>query len=77
MFKWNKEKWLPISLKEEFRSLIVKYLVMLFSELTAWMKFSALEIADFAIWVNLFDLFSDDYLFKFSFVLSLRMGKTF
>ena len=26
---------------------------MLFSQLTAWMKFSALEIAGFAIWVNL------------------------
>ena len=53
IFKWNKEKGLPMSLKVEFRSLIVKYLVMLFSELIALMKFSVLEIADFDIWVNL------------------------
>ena len=38
-----------MSLKVEFRSLIVKYLVMLFSELIALMKFSVLEIADFDI----------------------------
>ena len=36
-------------LKVEFRSLIVKYLVMLFSELIALMKFSVLEIAGFDI----------------------------
>ena len=40
MFKWNKEKGLPMSLKIEFRSLIVKYLVMFFSGLIALMKFS-------------------------------------
>ena len=53
MFKWKKEKGLPMSLKVEFRSLVVKYLVMLFSELIALMKFSVLEIAGLAIWVNL------------------------
>ena len=56
MCKWNKEKILPIVLNVEFRSLVLKYLVMLFSELTALMKFSASEIAGFAIWVN-FNLF--------------------
>ena len=40
-------------LKVEFRSLIVKYLVLLFSELLALMSFSVLDIADFAIGVNL------------------------
>ena len=50
---WNKDKGLPMLLKVEFRSLIVKYLVMLFSELIALMKFSVLEITRFAIWVNL------------------------
>ena len=40
-------------LKVEFRSLIVKHLVILFSEITALMKFPALEIEGFAIWVNL------------------------
>ena len=44
-----------MSLKVEFRSLIVKYLVMLFSLLIALMKFAVLEIAGFAIWVNLTD----------------------
>ena len=58
MFSWNKEKGFSISLKVEFRSLIVKYLVMLFSELTAWMKLSTLGIAGFAIWANL-TCFSD------------------
>lgn len=42
-----------MSLKVEFRSLIVTYLVMLFSELTALMKFLVLEIAGFAISINL------------------------
>ena len=42
-----------MSLEVEFRSLIAKYLVILFSELIALMKFSVLEIAGFAIWVNL------------------------
>ena len=51
MFKWNRVKGLPMSLKVEFRTLIVKYLVILFSELIALMKFSV--IAGFAIWVNL------------------------
>ena len=37
-----------MSLKVEFRFLIVKYLVMLSSELTVLIKFSALEIAGFA-----------------------------
>ena len=46
-----------MSLKAEFRSLIVKYLVKLFSELIALMKFSVLEIAGFA---SKFDLFSND-----------------
>ena len=53
MFKWNKEKGLPMSLEVEFRSLIARYLVMLFSKLIALMKFSVLEPAGFAIWVNL------------------------
>ena len=38
-----------MSLKVEFRSLVVKYLVMLFSEIIALMKFSVLEIAGLAI----------------------------
>ena len=38
-----------MSLKVEFRSLFVKYLVMLFSKLIALMKFSVFEIAGFAI----------------------------
>ena len=42
-----------MSLKVEFRSLIVTYLVMLFSELTALMKFLVLEIVGFAISINL------------------------
>ena len=42
-----------MSLKVEFRSLIVTYLVMLFSELTALIKFLVLEIAGFAISINL------------------------
>ena len=42
-----------MSLKVEFRFLIVTYLVMLFSELTALMKFLVLEIAGFAISINL------------------------
>ena len=42
-----------MSLKVEFRSLIVTYLVMLFSELTALMKVLVLEIAGFAISINL------------------------
>ena len=42
-----------MSLKVKFRSLIVKYLIMLFLKLTALMKFPALEIAGFAIKVNL------------------------
>ena len=53
IFKWNKEKGLPTSLKVEFRYLIVKYLVMLSSELIALMRFSVLEIAGFAKLVNL------------------------
>ena len=47
MFKCNKEKGLPMSLKVEFRSFIVKYLIMLFLELTTFMKFSASESAGF------------------------------
>ena len=42
-----------MSLKVKFRSLIVKYLVMLFLKLTALIKVSALEIAGFAVKVNL------------------------
>ena len=42
-----------MSLKIKSRLLILKYLVMLFSELTALIKFSASEIAGFAILVNL------------------------
>ena len=42
-------KRLSMSLKVEFRPLIVKYLVMLFSELIALMKFSVLVIAGFGI----------------------------
>ena len=38
-----------MTLKVELRSLIVKYLVMLFSELIVLMKFSLLDIAGFAI----------------------------
>ena len=38
-----------MSLKVEFRSLIVKSLVILFSELVALMKFLVLAIAGFAI----------------------------
>ena len=38
-----------MSLKVEFRSLIVKFLVILFSELVALMKFLVLAIAGFAI----------------------------
>ena len=53
MFKWNKEKGLSVSLKVEFRYLIVKCLVMLSSELIALMKFSVLDIAGFAVWINL------------------------
>ena len=53
IFKWNKEKELPMSLKVEFRPLIVTYLVVVLSELIPLMKFSVLEIAGFAIWVNL------------------------
>ena len=53
ILKWNKEKELPMSLKVEFRPLIVKYLVVVLSELIPLMKFSVLEIAGFAIWVNL------------------------
>ena len=37
-----------MSLTVEFRSLIAKCLVILFSELTALMKFLVLEIAGFA-----------------------------
>lgn len=39
MFTWNKDKGFPVSLKLEFRCLIVKYLVTLITELTALMKF--------------------------------------
>ena len=53
MFKWNKEKRLLFSLKVDFKSLIVRYLVMLLSELRALLKFSVLEIASIAIWANL------------------------
>ena len=49
----NKEKGLPVSLQVEFGSLIVKYLVMLVSEWIALMKFAVLEVAGFAIWLNL------------------------
>ena len=42
-----------MSLKVEFRSLIVRYLVILFLQLTALIKFSALEIAGIAIGANL------------------------
>ena len=53
MFTWNKEKGLSMSRKVEFISLIIKYLVMLLSELIALMKISVLEIAGFVIWANL------------------------
>ena len=49
MFTWNKEKGLSMSRKVEFISLIIKYLVMLLSELIALMKISVLEIAGFVI----------------------------
>ena len=38
-----------MTLKVDLRSLIVKYLVMLFSELIVLMKFLVLDIAGFAI----------------------------
>ena len=44
MFKLNKEKGLLMALKVEFISFIIKVLVILFSELTALMWFSPLEI---------------------------------
>ena len=53
MFKWNKENGLSMSLKVEFKSLILKCLVILSSELTVLMKLSALEFAAFAVRVNL------------------------
>ena len=49
MFKWNKEIGFLMWLKVEFRPLIVKYLVILFSEWITLMKFSVLEISGFAI----------------------------
>ena len=48
MFKWNKEKKLPLSFKVEFTSLILRYLEMLFSESTVLMKCLALKIAGIA-----------------------------
>ena len=42
-----------MSLKVEFKSLIVEWLVILSSELTALMKFSVIEFAVFAMRVNL------------------------
>ena len=45
----TREKGCQYHWELEFRSLMVKYIVILFSELTALMKFSALEIAGFAI----------------------------
>ena len=46
---------------------------MLFSELTTWMKFSGLEIAGFAIWVNL----TCFPMTVWHCCLSLRMGEMF
>ena len=73
MFKWNKEKELPIPLKVKLSSSIVKYLVLFSSKSIALMTFLVLEIAGFAIWVNLTCFQMAVYLNSLSFIALLHL----
>ena len=69
-------EWVANVIESRIQILIVKYLLILFSKLIALMKFSVLEVAGFALWVN-FTCFLMTFCLNSLLFKTMGMGETF